>query len=166
MSTPDFAPITKATSPCPAPSCRMFVRMPATMLIAQIVRMSSGLGAGLSCCEATAVVEIAGICLSIPVRSDCSSTLLRSREAPVTSYTNPSAATIGCTRGTGFPSTDGGRGGTLLPYRKCSNRARSYKTIGLLWGRPTAERAADARMPFTALWHSHAEAARVVKYDG
>jgi hypothetical protein len=36
-------------------------------------------------------------------------------------------------------------GGTLLPYRKCSNRARSYKTIGLLWGRPTAKRAADAR---------------------
>jgi len=44
VSTPDFAPVSKATSPCPTPSCRMFVRMPATMLIAQIVSTSSAIG--------------------------------------------------------------------------------------------------------------------------
>src|SRR6516225_890313 len=52
VSTPEVAPVSKATSPCPTPSCRMFVRMPATMLIEQIVGTSSAPGDRCLCCKA------------------------------------------------------------------------------------------------------------------
>ena len=48
-------------------------------------------------------------------------------------YTSPNAATTGCTRGTGFPSTDGDTPGTLLPCRKCSIHGHRCKTIRRLY---------------------------------
>ena len=47
-------------------------------------------------------------------------------------YTSPNAETTGCTKGTGFASTDGDRPGTLLPFRKCSIQGRRCKTIDRL----------------------------------
>ena len=46
--------------------------------------------------------------------------------------TNSSAVTSDCTKGTGFPSTDGGKPGTLLPCRRCSIHGRRCKTSGRL----------------------------------
>jgi hypothetical protein len=63
VSTPEFAPVSRAVSPCPTPSWMTFATMPATMLIAQIVRMSSLFGAGFPRGEATALVEIADMWL-------------------------------------------------------------------------------------------------------
>jgi hypothetical protein len=48
--------------------------------------------------------------------------------------TKPNVATIGCKKGTGLKSTGAGRLGRRLPYRKCSTRCRSRKTIGLPYG--------------------------------
>ena len=47
---------------------------------------------------------------------------------PVTPRPSQNAATIGCTKGTGFQSTGGGRLGTRLQYQTCSTNARSHKT--------------------------------------
>src|SRR5689334_12838938 len=46
VSTPEFAPVSRAVNPCPTPSCRTLARMVATMLIAQIVRLSSAVKFG------------------------------------------------------------------------------------------------------------------------
>ncbi len=49
-------------------------------------------------------------------------------------HTRASAATIGCTKGTGSPSTDGGRLDKLLPCRRCSTHRCRCKTICLPCG--------------------------------
>lgn len=57
-------------------------------------------------------------------------TYLRSAAARTTA----NAATIGCKRGTGFPSIDEGKLGRRLRCQRCSTRARTRKAIGLLCG--------------------------------
>jgi hypothetical protein len=51
-------------SPCPTPSCKVFDKMAATMLIAQIVRVWSLLDFSFSCCKGPAVVGDSGISFS------------------------------------------------------------------------------------------------------
>jgi hypothetical protein len=55
VSIPDFAPVRRAVSPCPTPSCKVFD---------QIVRVWSVLGFACSCCKSPAVVEVSGISFS------------------------------------------------------------------------------------------------------
>src|SRR3954470_9731730 len=45
--------------------------------------------------------------------------------------TNSSEATIGCTRGTGSQSTDGGKQDILHLYRRCSTHCRRCRTTCL-----------------------------------
>jgi hypothetical protein len=80
------------------------------------------------------------LCVQIVVQPSCGRGKRQSLRIPIR-VRRPSAAR----EALGFRPLMEAGGGTLLPYRKCSNRARSYKTNGLLWGRPTAKRAADAR---------------------
>src|ERR1700740_2074635 len=64
VSTPDFAPISRAVRPCPTPSWRTFATVPATMLMATIVSVSSVVRIRSSSCGAVAAVELSGIRLS------------------------------------------------------------------------------------------------------
>ena len=97
VRTPDFSPVNRAVSPCPTPSWRMFVRMPATMLIGQMVKTSS-VGTKCSRCEAIATVEGWGVILlmqdtvSLDVssnhwayRSKCATCGYRRYQKPLTS---------------------------------------------------------------------------------
>ncbi len=62
VSSPDFAPVSRAVSPWPTPSCRTFETIAARALIAQIVSASSALSDGCLSCESTGVeIEVSVI---------------------------------------------------------------------------------------------------------
>jgi len=69
-------------------------------------------------------------------------------------HTNPSAATIGCKRGTGFQSTGAGRRGRRLPFQTCSIHGRRCTTSGLPCGvtsRTADSECADQMAPGSSL---------------